>query len=427
MKFSHIGRIALALVSSLALGLGMTACGGYTIGYVYVLNGPGATNAPGNLISGFKQDNLTGNLVPIVHSPFSSGGSNPVSAAVLPGGRFLYVLNQGSGGTASGDCGTAGGVAVFSIGGDGILNFQQCYASQGNTPVWITTDSSGRYVYVLDQVAPCGATGQPACTTLCPQQATTCGDITAFSVESGTGRLTLLTNQQVKDANGTQLTYFPVGPKPIMMRMLPSNGYIFVADQGDSTVFPYAVNSTTGQLTQTQNSTLATGAQKITSISVSPNGSYLYITDGLGNVLLPYTVGANGALQSLAGGAVKNDPSASNPSYVVVDSTTQFLYMLNQNSTNINNPSSSITAYNIQSNGQLQEMQGSPFASGAGPVCAVEDPSNQYLYVSNYNDKSVTGYIINRTLGSLSTLTRATTFATTSNPSCLVISQYTSA
>jgi 6-phosphogluconolactonase (cycloisomerase 2 family) len=427
MKFSHIGRIALALVSSLALGLGMTACGGYTVGYVYILNGPGANNAAGNVITGYKQDNLTGNLAPIVRSPFSSGGSNPVSAAVMPGGRFLFVLNQGAGGTGTGICGSSGGVSVFSIGGDGVLNFQNCYATQGSTPVWLTTDTSGKYLYILDQVAPCGGTGQPTCTTLCPQGASTCGDITAFSIDGGTGQLTLVTNAQVKNSGGTQLTYFPVGPKPIMMRMMPSNSYIFVADQGDSTVFPYAVNSNTGQLTQTQNSTLSTGAQEITSITVSPNGSYLYITDGTGNKLLPYTVGPNGALQSLAGGAVANDPAASNPSYVVVDSQTQFLYMMNQNSTNVNNANSSITAYNITSNGQLQEMNGSPFSSGSGPNCAVEDPSNQYLYVSNFNDKTVTGYIINRAYGTLAPLNRATKFDTTSNPTCLVISQYTSA
>src|SRR6201993_1486801 len=106
MKLSRIGRVSMALVVSVAMGLGMTSCGGGTVGFMWVLG------TQYNQISGFKIDNFTGNLTSIVGTPFASGGTTPVSLVVRPGGRYVYVVNKGAG-TA------AGNVAEFSVGGDG--------------------------------------------------------------------------------------------------------------------------------------------------------------------------------------------------------------------------------------------------------------------------------------------------------------------
>src|SRR5665213_8413 len=142
MKLSRIGRVSMALVVSVAMGLGMTACGGGTVGFMWVLG------TQYNQIAGFKIDDYTGNLTEMPHQPFTSGGANPVSLVVKPGGRYLYVVNKGvtsTSGNGSGTlpCGSNGGIAEFSIGGDGVLTFQQCFASQGSTPVWAAMDGTG--------------------------------------------------------------------------------------------------------------------------------------------------------------------------------------------------------------------------------------------------------------------------------------------
>src|ERR1700683_2360812 len=133
MKLSLIGRLSMALFASLALGLGMTACGGGTIGYMWVLGDQY------NQITGYKIDDFTGNLTQVLGSPFTSNGVNPVSIVVKPGGRYVYVINQGTGGSATA-AGTSSGVAVYSVGGDGVLTFQQSYPLQGNVPVWAQFD-----------------------------------------------------------------------------------------------------------------------------------------------------------------------------------------------------------------------------------------------------------------------------------------------
>ena len=145
MKLSRIGRVSMALVVSVAMGLGMTACGGGTIGFMWVLG------TQFNQIAAFKIDDFTGNLTTPPGSPFTSGGTNPVSLVVRSGGRYLYVINRGSGLTTDNNGGvtcqnSAGGgnIAEFGIGGQGVLTYQQTFTSQGCTPVWAAADSTGR-------------------------------------------------------------------------------------------------------------------------------------------------------------------------------------------------------------------------------------------------------------------------------------------
>jgi 6-phosphogluconolactonase (cycloisomerase 2 family) len=410
MKLSRFGRISMALVVSVAMGLGMTACGGGTIAYMWVLG------TQFNQIAGFKVDDFTGNLTAIVGSPFGAGGTNPVSIAVKPGGRYVYVVNQG---TSS----TAGNISQFSVGGDGVLTFQATFTSQGSTPVWAVMDGSGNFLYVLDQVA--------ADTAYCPVAGTTCGSITVFSIASDTGRLSLVPNAQVRNPAGTQLTYFPVGIKPIMMKA--SGACLFTVNSGDQTVFPYTTNGTSGQLTLPTTSTITTPATNITSIN--GGGSYVYLTDAGGTAsspggfILPYTVGSNCSLNTLTGGSVPNLPLTQNPVFSFTDSKSRYLYVLNQSTTNTQNANSTVSAFTIDAtNGKLQQIPdvSNPYPVGSGPVCMVEDPTNQYVYTSNNIDGTVTGKIINTNTGQLSNLNRGSTFPAAGRATCLAISGSTS-
>ena len=406
MKLSKIGRVSMAFVASVAMGLGMTACGGGTIGYMWVLG------TQYNQIAGFKIDQLTGNLTNIPGSPFTSGGVNPVSIAVKPGGRYVYVVNKATG--------TNGNIEVFSVGGDGVLTPQQSYNSQGNTPVWLSVDTSGNFLYVLDQVAPPIVTTANGVTTTTAQ---TIGDVTVFSIAADTGRLTLVTNQQSLSSTGAQKSYFPVGTNPTMLRV-SSGGCLFTLDSGDNTIFPYTTNSSTGQLTLTTNSTITTGASKLTSINA--NGSNVYLTDAGANQILPYTVGTSCALNTANGGAVPNLALTANPVMSIVDSTGKYFYVLNQSTTNSQNANSTISAFTIDATtGKLQilgDPASNPYSIGAGPVCIVEDPSNQYIYTSNNADGTVTGKIIDKNTGKLSNLTRGSTFPATGQATCLAVS-----
>jgi 6-phosphogluconolactonase (cycloisomerase 2 family) len=417
MKLSLFGRLTMALLASMALGLGMTACGGGTIGYIWVLG------QQYNQIAGFKVDDYTGNLTTVPTSPFATGGSVPVSIVVKPGGRYVYVINQGTGGSNL-KPGTGQSVVELAVGGDGTLTYQDTFQTQGYISQWAQMDSTGQYLYVLDQYGPTSngsQTGTPS----------TNGIVTVFLTDPTTGRLTLVTNSQTKTAQGLNTYYFNVGPNPIMMK---TAGACLFTLNGNQTYTPYS-SGNGGQLVtvQTSGSNGAGSPLSTTSAtSINGNGSNIYVTDSnngstAANYIFAFGIGTSCSLNPSASGPAKytNFTGTANPTYSLIDNSGKYLYVLNSSNTNTTQqtPYSSISAFTINSaTQQLQQINGAPYTVGSGPVCMVEDTSNKYIYVSNHNDGTITGKVIDPTTGNLSDLTRGASFNATGQATCLVLS-----
>src|SRR5580698_3042953 len=97
MTFRKFGKTVLTAALSSAIVFSLTSCiRSFTVGYLYVTGTVTATPSGNGIISGFKIDNNTGKLSALHGLPVSSGGANPVRAVLLPGGQFVYVLNQGT-------------------------------------------------------------------------------------------------------------------------------------------------------------------------------------------------------------------------------------------------------------------------------------------------------------------------------------------
>jgi 6-phosphogluconolactonase (cycloisomerase 2 family) len=439
MKFKKYGQILLALVVSLGLGFGLTSCAtDYTVAYLYITSGQYSQ------IGAFKIGNNTGALSGIPGAPFGSGGKNPVRAVVSSTGRYLYVLNEGDATVDStGNISyTGANISVYSIGGNGTLAFQQSYTSQGFGSLRLGISQTGGFMYVLDEYAPSvknGSTyilGSKTMQTGLDCQDTSgvyhpTGDITVFSVDSNTGRLSLITNNQVQNPDGTSLSYFPVGCGPIDFKI--TGGYILTADTKDPitgnslTIFPYALNSSSGQLTVTQNTEFVTGAASISNIGSNQGISYIYVLDPLNNNILYFTIGSNGLLQAVNGSPTSNSASnAGNPIQVISDSKNRFLYVANAGpSTNLGNSASDITGYTIATNGQLASTSPGRFTTGSGPQCILEDPSNQYIYTADYNTSTVTGHVLDPGSGVLTPTRNQSSYPTVGNPTWCVASGHT--
>lgn len=427
MKFRKFGKALLMGAVSLGAILGATSCvQSYTVGFLYVtgVQTSGTSGSNGNgIVSGFKIDHNTGKLTPINGAPVGSGGSYPIRAVLVLSSRFVYVLNQGgSNCTTNGsnpDCANAN-IVQFSVTGNGALVPQQTFYTQGKNPFRLIADATGGHLYVLDHDSP----DNSSCALALGAGVSSCGDITAFSIDPTTGRLSLIINAQVTSASGTPLTYFPVPADPI--DFLLNSNYIFTMSgtpaTGDS-VFPYNYNLANGQLTISQNSSQPLNIAEGTAIQAG--NSYIYVLDNepltipTGTTgpfnpgtypaqILPFSVGTGGALQSQTGGAVPDVPAQSNPLFVLATTGGKFLYVANageNTDATVTNTQSGIAAYVIDtSTHQLTPMSGSPFGSGAGPACLVEDPSNQFVYTANYNDSSVTGSVLDPNVGTLSSL-----------------------
>jgi 6-phosphogluconolactonase (cycloisomerase 2 family) len=428
MKFTKFGKALLMSALSVAVIFGVSSCiEDYSVGFLYVTGTLTAGTAGQGIISGFKIRHNTGKLETINTLPVSSGGAYPVRAVLLTGSRFLYVLNRGTTASGSADCTptdpcTSANITEFAVGGNGVLTIQDTFYTQGLNPIRMIADAPGNFLYVLDQTAPSSG----ACSLALGAGVNSCGDITAFQINSVTGRLQLLTNAQVTSENcpnnqtSCPLPYFPVPANPIDFSL--SAGYILTIsgtpDTGDA-VFPYTYNQASGQLAVSQNTSQPLGIAEGTAIV--NGGSYVYVLDdegtlvpgtGASSQILPFSVGTNGALQAQTGGVVPDDPTLNNPIYLIVESKGKFAYVINQgNNAQGTNAQSGIAGYVIDpTTHQLSFIAGEPFGSGAGPQCLVEDPSDQYLYSADFNDSDVTGRVVDPNSGVLNQMRTTSTF-----------------
>ena len=449
MRFRKFGKALLISAVSLGALLGVTSCTqSFTVGFLFVTGNSTAGSGQG-VISGFKIDHNTGNLVPIHGLPIASGGANPGRFVLAVGSRFLYVLNRGNDPATNGPCTVTtvncdgANISQFAVGGSGILSFQQKFFTQGANPFRILGDGQGKFLYVLDAVAPSGT----GCAQALGPAVTECGDITAFQIDQSTGRLTLLVNAQVSSATGSALPYFPVPANPIDIALTGST--LFTLSGTPATgdvVYPYAFSGANGQLTISQNSPQPIGATQGTAI-VAANSGTIYVLDNepltipAGDTrnfapgtylsqILPFTPGTGGALQAQTGGAVPDDPNQDVPTFLISESKGKWVYVANHgSSTSGTVTKSGIVGYVIDPQShQLTPMALSPFGTGSGPECLLEDPSNQFFYTANFNDSTVTGKILDVNSGTLSQLKvkGAASFKLEGPPAWCVVSGRTS-
>lgn len=161
------------------------------------------------------------------------------------------------------------------------------------------------------------------------------------------------------------------------------------------------------------------GGYRVSGVVTGLRGSGLVLQDNSGNSL---TVTANGGFQFSSridkGGTysvtVSTQPSGPSQTCVVhngsgtIDNADISNVIVSCNRAGlalyaVNQSSSSISGYAIESNGALIPLSGSPYAAtGTTPVAAVVDPNGAYLYVVNNASNTLSIFAIDPTTGALS-------------------------
>lgn len=439
MKLMKFGKALLMSALSAGLMLGVTSCvRGYTVGFLYVTGTQTADTTSNGIISGFRIDHNSGKLTAIHGMPVSSGGANPVRAVLISGSRFVYVLNRGANSNGGSTCTVDdpclnSNISQFAVGGNGSLTFVNSYTTQGINPFRLVADGSGTHLYVLEESAPTSSSSgvvpaSVACPAVLGSGVTSCGDITAFAVDSNTGRLTLVTNSAATTSLGETLSYFPVPANPVDFTMASS--YLLTLSDTPATtggtgesVFPYSYTSSTGQLTVNPVDALSDVKEATAIISA---GSYVYVLDNeppSGNTdtavysqILPYSVGTSGSLSAVSSGAIAGAEGLANPVRLTLESKGKWFYVANAGCTGDVYDAKGKLVYTCPStsaNGVAAYILNSPYhpelvsnitvnsGTGSGPQCLVEDPSDQYFYEANANDATVTAHSFDANRGTL--------------------------
>ena len=128
----------------------------------------------------------------------------------------------------------------------------------------------------------------------------------------------------------------------------------------------------------------------------------------------------------LTGGPVADDATLTNPVQLLLESKNKWVYVANYGSNNTGQPGAGERRRGLRGgpdDDQLSFIAGEPFGTGSGPVCIVEDPSNQYIFTANFNDSTVTGRVIDQNAGVLKIAAVGNgTFSLTGPPSWCLIS-----
>lgn len=391
MKWSQYGRITLALVASLALGLSITACNpSFTLGFVYVLN---SKNNPGT-ISAYSIDSVSGAITQVANSPFSLGQQYPIAAAVSNNSKWLYVLNE-----------VDNTLVQFTIGTDGKLYKANTYDTPGTYPIAMAIDPTSGYLFVVDSYAP-GFNGvaPPNINPLQTNSTPTQGCVAVFPINASDGTLTA-------PATCTPVGTPQIGAQPIGVTATAFVHYLYVADQGMHTVYAYSVDYAHGAALTPLNQTGYAAGVKPSAIVSDPSGRFVYVTDQYQNVILGYNIQADGSLVSQVNGPFSTDLF---PYAMVIDPRGKFLYVANLNGNDV-------YAYAINpSTGNPSRLTGGTYATGSEPNCLTIEPAyGRYVYISSFIDNTISGYKLDPATGVLKTVLNSP-FPTGGQPTCVV-------
>jgi 6-phosphogluconolactonase (cycloisomerase 2 family) len=269
------------------------------------------------------------------------------------------------------------------------------------------------------------------------------------------------------------------GNDPVTLVAAPSGQFVYVVNQGDSTVQEFAVQSD-GTLAS-QHVYPLTGGTHPTAVTIDPQGAFLYVTftyqtgysatrPGPGGVAI-FPVNADNSL-----GTQTTQPVGNNPVGVTASYFNHFVYVLGQQTSSTglilgfsqntatgaltvlpgttvstatptvvtgyaagvtpsaiaeeptsrflyvtDQTSNQLIGYTVLPSGALLPMVNGPFPTGLFPADLTIDPTGKLIYVVNFNGNSIQGYMIDGATGTPSGAVGAFATGTGTGPTCVAI------
>jgi 6-phosphogluconolactonase len=279
------------------------------------------------------------------------------------------------------------------------------------------------------------------------------GQVFGFAADGESGALTQILGSP-----------FPAGRNPIALVTTPNDQVVFALNHDDNTVIEYIVGSD-GKLFAQNTYNISSGTNP-NGMAVSPDGKTLYIVEAYGlaanstpyspttpgiGALVQFPINADGSLGTEVAYATCNNPvavtvlgSATNAAggavYVVNDPAGQLTTLIDTVATQNRGATGSatvtypavgacsggtaavgqITSYVINANNVLTPGANSPIAAGVAPNAITTDPTNRFVYVTDFKQNLVLSYGVQGSGGAIIPLSTSTT-ATGNLPSAVVV------
>jgi len=414
----------VALAGMCALSLFLLNCGSSSSrpsGLLYVLTQ--GSSGTGNAVSSFAIDLSSGNLS-LINSNAStcttSGKSCglPLNIILDPTGATAFVLNEG----VPSD-GVAPTIYGYTVNSDGSLGAAPMTATAtlpvGDTAVAMTRDAAGKFLFVIDQ----GSNPSAANCGLPPNVVNiSCASISVFGMQLGSTSLSAVAGSP-----------FPVGRIPTALSVVaftPPTGtvlpcattteFLYVtfnldpALHNDNTLGAYCVDSSGKPNDLTPNLPYATQPDPLSVLAVNTGqtsgGLFVYVgnqgsvTGAVSAFQVCTVINAVCTAQDLTKLAPVGTPTSvgQNPIDMLVDPTNNFLYVVDEVSSNIYGFRIGTTA------GTLTPLTPANLQTGTQPVAMAMHSTGKFLYTSNNGSSNISAFTVSTTSGSMNTLTTVT-------------------
>lgn len=296
-----------------------------------------------------------GVLVPL-GSPNFPVGSNPAALAPHTSGDFLYIADFSGNDVTQLDINASTGNLSVPVSTSIVttVNPTNIFATDKG-PISLAMSPTAPFLFAVNQTA---------------------GNITAYTVDSGTGSLGVIA--------GSPFLIVPAS-HPSSVAISPKGDFLYVANATEGTIAVFNIGGK-GVLAQAGIPTpVGTGATP-TSIAVEHSGHFLYVTDSAHNAVAGFAIQSGGGLSPISGSPFA---AGAAPLGLGIDPQGSLLYVANSGSNNV-------SAYAIDSSsGALGAVSGSPFPTGGvGPSAVAVDADTSFVYVTEQTSHDVAAFNI---------------------------------
>jgi 6-phosphogluconolactonase len=242
------------------------------------------------------------------------------------------------------------------------------------------------------------------------------GEIQIYDVDAGSGALR--TSSASISSGGTT---------PVSLAVTSDSANLYVANQGNKTVVHFAIAGS-GVLTQKDTVTLpATPVY----IAVNSAGTYLYVVSGTASATLTEyglssgTIGSAAATISLTLPSYPTDTILPTAVAVLPDNNAVYVAAVDKSAYNPGGTTTSnanpgwLFGYSVGSGGALTATAGSPYQGGVKPSALAIDPTNRFVYLTDYASNELVGYTV-QSSGNLNFMVNGP-FKTGNEPSAVTI------
>jgi len=232
------------------------------------------------------------------------------------------------------------------------------------------------------------------------------------------------------------------GSMPVAMAVSPNFFNLYVANQGSNNIVHFAI-AANGQLTKKDAVTLNSEGSSPVYIAVNTAGTELYAImakypgNKPGAALAVFPLNSSGAIGSSASNGSLHYWPLVVPGFtddlivptgvaVMTNNTAVFVTAYDQSAYNPGGTTTSnanpgwVFAFHVSGSG-LSAAPGSPFEAGVKPTAAVCDPTNRFVYVTDFSSNELIGYSIRSTYA-LDFMTNGP-FKTGNEPQAIAIDQ----